>query len=92
MPFIPHIRLGQVFQRPFLRRGHKASASEHISNKANETKLKRERRLRRERRLKNIKVSFDQRRRNNRRKQVTAEDIEKLDSNSVGQHINTQAW
>jgi len=91
MPFIPYIRLGQVFQRPFLRRGHKTSASEHISNKAHETKLKRERRLRRDRRLKNIKVSFDQRRRNNRRKQASAEDIEKLDNDSVGLHINTQA-
>lgn len=91
MPFIPHIRFGQVFQRSSLRRGHKTSASEHISNKALETKQNRERRLRQERRLKNIKVSFDQRRRLNRRKQGTAEDIDQLDSASVGQHINTQA-
>ena len=91
MPFIPHIRLGQVFHKPSIRRGNKTSASEEITNNALDAKHKRERRLRQERRLKKIKVSFDQRRRNNRRKQNTAEDIEKLDNENIGNHINTQA-
>jgi hypothetical protein len=91
MPNIPHIRFGQAVHKPSIRRGHKTSASEEITNKALDAKHKRERRLRQERRFKKIKVSFDQRRRSNRRKQSTAEDIEKPDNNSIGSHINTQA-
>lgn len=88
MPFIPHIRLGQTFNRAPIRRGYKTSASEQITNQPLDAKLRHERRLRQERRLKNIKVNFDQRRRNNRRKQMTAEEP---DNGNVGLHINTQA-
>jgi len=91
MPFIPHIRHGQVFNKPSIRRGHKPSASEEVTNNAPDTKHKRERRLRQERRLKKIKVSFDQRRRRNRRKQNATNEIEKSDNGNIGTHINTQA-
>jgi len=91
MPFIPHLRFSQVLHKPSIRRGHKASASEEISNKALDTQRKRERRFRQERRLKRIKVSFDQRRRSNRRKQSIDENTEELSNNNIGSHINTQA-
>jgi len=97
MPFIPNIRLGQTLHKPSLRRSHKTSASEHITNKTLDTKQRRERRLKQERRLKKIKVSFDQRRRDNRRKQNADADIEKLekleklDNDDIGLHINTEA-
>lgn len=91
MPFIPHIRLGQTFHKPSLRRSYKTSAGEHITNQPLDAKHKHERRLRQERRLKKIKVNFDQRRLNNRRKQITAEEIEQPDNDNIGLHINTQA-
>jgi len=91
MPFIPHLRFGQVLHKPSIRRGHKTSASEETSNKAPDTQHTRERRLRQERRLKRIRVRFDKRRLNNRRKQNEAEGIEKSDNNNIGRHINTKA-
>ena len=91
MSFIPHIRLGQTFNRPSLRRGYKTSASEQITNQPLDAKHKRERRQRQERRLKKIKVNFAQRRHNNRRNQMTVEEIEKPGNGNVGLHINTQA-
>jgi len=91
MPFIPHLRFGQVFHKPSIRRGNKTSASEETPNKALNKQHKRERRLRQERRLKRIRVSFDKRRLSNRRKEIEAEDIEKSDNNNIGIHINTQA-
>jgi len=91
MPFIPNIRLGQVFHKPSIRRGNKTSAGEEITNKALDAKHTRERRLRQDRRLKKIKVSFDQRRHSNRRKQKSTDVIEKTDNDNIGTHINTQA-